>query len=116
MNYCFRYEIMYWKSLLLVFLFAIFFPIFSFGQKAVAVDSGYVEVKKGKLFYKIFGKGEPVLFINNGGGFSSKNYEIYADLLSKSCMFIMFDQRGTCLLYTSPSPRDGLLSRMPSSA
>ena len=24
--------------------------------------------------------------------------------------------RYTCLLYTSPSPRDGLLSRMPSSA
>ena len=28
----------------------------------------------------------------------------------------MFDDHGTCLLYTSPSPRDGLLSRMPSSA
>ena len=26
------------------------------------------------------------------------------------------DQDGNCLLYTSPSPRDGLLSRMPSSA
>ena len=26
------------------------------------------------------------------------------------------DLSGTCLLYTSPSPRDGLLSRMPSSA
>ena len=25
-------------------------------------------------------------------------------------------QSGGCLLYTSPSPRDGLLSRMPSSA
>ena len=25
-------------------------------------------------------------------------------------------QRGTCLLYTSPSPRDATLSRMPSSA
>ena len=24
--------------------------------------------------------------------------------------------KGSCLLYTSPSPRDGLLSRMPSSA
>ena len=24
--------------------------------------------------------------------------------------------QGSCLLYTSPSPRDGLLSRMPSSA
>ena len=27
-----------------------------------------------------------------------------------------FDLGPTCLLYTSPSPRDGLLSRMPSSA
>ena len=26
------------------------------------------------------------------------------------------NQLGICLLYTSPSPRDGLLSRMPSSA
>ena len=26
------------------------------------------------------------------------------------------DRMGACLLYTSPSPRDGLLSRMPSSA
>ena len=26
------------------------------------------------------------------------------------------DLGGDCLLYTSPSPRDGLLSRMPSSA
>ena len=28
----------------------------------------------------------------------------------------MTDKRSICLLYTSPSPRDGLLSRMPSSA
>ena len=28
----------------------------------------------------------------------------------------MFTQLLACLLYTSPSPRDGLLSRMPSSA
>ena len=28
----------------------------------------------------------------------------------------MFHQVEGCLLYTSPSPRDGLLSRMPSSA
>ena len=26
------------------------------------------------------------------------------------------EQSNACLLYTSPSPRDGLLSRMPSSA
>ena len=28
----------------------------------------------------------------------------------------LFPVQQTCLLYTSPSPRDGLLSRMPSSA
>ena len=34
-------------------------------------------------------------------------------------MFVRFSDQediNTCLLYTSPSPRDGLLSRMPSSA
>ena len=29
---------------------------------------------------------------------------------------VTLEQDGDCLLYTSPSPRDGLLSRMPSSA
>ena len=29
---------------------------------------------------------------------------------------IWIAKSGACLLYTSPSPRDGLLSRMPSSA
>ena len=29
---------------------------------------------------------------------------------------LLYGPPGTCLLYTSPSPRDGLLSRMPSSA
>ena len=29
---------------------------------------------------------------------------------------VNWEDGGTCLLYTSPSPRDGLLSRMPSSA
>ena len=28
----------------------------------------------------------------------------------------IYTERNGCLLYTSPSPRDGLLSRMPSSA
>ena len=34
----------------------------------------------------------------------------YRDVAGRPALFI------TCLLYTSPSPRDGLLSRMPSSA
>ena len=35
---------------------------------------------------------------------------------SEDHVFVVFDLSGGCLLYTSPSPRDGLLSRMPSSA
>ena len=31
------------------------------------------------------------------------------------CLYVGMTSK-TCLLYTSPSPRDGLLSRMPSSA
>ena len=34
---------------------------------------------------------------------------------TETCKKIV-DETGSCLLYTSPSPRDGLLSRMPSSA
>ena len=38
--------------------------------------------------------------------------------LEKQLEVSLFDRGGrkACLLYTSPSPRDGLLSRMPSSA
>ena len=39
--------------------------------------------------------------------------------LSTACIDKMVSKEGKptfCLLYTSPSPRDGLLSRMPSSA
>ena len=41
------------------------------------------------------------------------------DEIYMSALAMMGEQGGwplTCLLYTSPSPRDGLLSRMPSSA
>ena len=38
------------------------------------------------------------------------------EVTASSWMEGVYDIRYTCLLYTSPSPRDGLLSRMPSSA
>ena len=39
----------------------------------------------------------------------------WGDLLNNS-VTNMVEEAIACLLYTSPSPRDGLLSRMPSSA
>ena len=39
-----------------------------------------------------------------------------AALKASGCELLFQEQASGCLLYTSPSPRDGLLSRMPSSA
>ena len=38
------------------------------------------------------------------------------EILEKTGHTVGLDNVSFCLLYTSPSPRDGLLSRMPSSA
>ena len=53
----------------------------------------------------------------------AKTLNLTPDMAGKSItLFVYAEQAGkvawsyTCLLYTSPSPRDGLLSRMPSSA
>ena len=43
----------------------------------------------------------------------STDYDVY---FSYSQPMVVVDWANSCLLYTSPSPRDGLLSRMPSSA
>ena len=40
----------------------------------------------------------------------------FAKALGVPVKWTNFTNGGACLLYTSPSPRDGLLSRMPSSA
>ena len=39
-----------------------------------------------------------------------------AHAAARTGVFVGFAQEVGCLLYTSPSPREGLLSRMPSSA
>ena len=40
----------------------------------------------------------------------------YVNIVSDSQNWMINELFESCLLYTSPSPRDGLLSRMPSSA
>ena len=60
----------------------------------------------------------PPLFIERSEHLSAKNpgtdHIIWQAWVAKIAGQIV--GRITCLLYTSPSPRDGLLSRMPSSA
>ena len=49
--------------------------------------------------------------INNAETVSSKDYERLREVTEEA-----IDHIRSCLLYTSPSPRDATLSRMPSSA
>ena len=69
------------------------------------------------LYLKQYYKDEP-LFSKSKVVTSIYDNEITGDLNSGIINKIKFDEveSETCLLYTSPSPRDGLLSRMPSSA
>ena len=48
--------------------------------------------------------------------FIDADVRLKPDALKRSLAQALDEQADLCLLYTSPSPRDGLLSRMPSSA
>ena len=56
----------------------------------------------------VCGEDSPLVVAKNGGR------ELFANFLEVVKLPLVAFV--TCLLYTSPSPRDGLLSRMPSSA
>ena len=61
------------------------------------------------LFYNLNGVGD-VAFLQVEPAEGEFDYTTHGDVVR-----ITLDGKA-CLLYTSPSPRDGLLSRMPSSA
>ena len=96
------------SKLLLAISFAISVTTSAFAVTAVSWGGAYTESQK-------LGYGDPtakklgieINWVDYSGGLS----EIKAQ---KEAGAITWDI--ICLLYTSPSPRDGLLSRMPSSA
>ena len=55
---------------------------------------------------------------NSGNSIETKDYLVTYEpfVVEEKEKGISFTHPVVCLLYTSPSPRDGLLSRMPSSA
>ncbi len=48
-----------------------------------------------RIYYKTFGKGQPLLIINGGPGMNSDGFEELAVTLSQYFMTIIYDQRGT---------------------
>ena len=63
----------------------------------------YMPYKDGQIAFRESGAG-PAIFLLHGMNGDSRSWAY------------LFHSLNACLLYTSPSPRDGLLSRMPSSA
>ena len=57
-------------------------------------------------------------YIINGdaSGLTDEEIRMVDEAIRKNNIEIVSPRYNDCLLYTSPSPRDGLLSRMPSSA
>ena len=91
---------------------------------AVLVLAGDLDAATGKrLAEKYFGHiaaGPPVKQIQSWVPVKTENLiEVMPDRVPQARIYrqwVIPGRTTTCLLYTSPSPRDGLLSRMPSSA
>ena len=89
-----------------------------FGENAKQM----LEESKGNVDAKTFQEKGCIVGVNNASFEVAKGEMLVVMGLSGSgkstllrCISRLTDATG-CLLYTSPSPRDGLLSRMPSSA
>ena len=61
-------------------------------------------------------QGGPVDILTNLDVYKNTDSYLEGNIESETVLTIDVGENDTCLLYTSPSPRDGLLSRMPSSA
>ncbi len=75
----------------LIFLLLIFTTQYNvYAQKETTIQNG-----NAFIYYKVFGKGTPLLLINGGPGMNSEGFEGIARLLSKNNRVITYDQRGT---------------------
>ena len=65
--------------------------------------------------YRLRTRWRPNAGVSPKGG-EPRNARLAPDYVVRVTLTLYKVQQNICLLYTSPSPRDGLLSRMPSSA
>ena len=84
------------------------------GWVACTFVAAFSELERPRLFFFHLALAETAVL----GAFMAQDlalFIVFFDLMLVPFYFLIGGW-GTCLLYTSPSPRDGLLSRMPSSA
>ena len=83
----------------------------------MGVPKRLTEMQKRFAEYMVFNEGRTTgADAAIAAGYSEKRARVEASELQNPRLSPLVVQYIGCLLYTSPSPRDGLLSRMPSSA
>ena len=79
----------------------------------IAADKNVIDYLKYNMRSQIFSRTLPLIYVLG----ALKRLEIIQNSPElRDSLWSNTHQLQSCLLYTSPSPRDGLLSRMPSSA
>ncbi|MBA2610789.1 MAG: alpha/beta hydrolase [Bacteroidetes bacterium] len=73
-----------------IIIFLLFFSLPFYAQKA-----GFIKCGDATTFYRVFGKGQPILIINGGPGMNSNGFTTLAQKLSDKNQTIIYDQRGT---------------------
>lgn len=72
------------------------FVFLSFFGNSFAQTEGFSKnTDSSQTYYKIFGKGSPILIINGGPGMNSNGFEPMAKILAEKNQTIIYDQRGT---------------------
>jgi len=69
---------------------------------AVAQTEGFIQNKNARIYYRVYGKGNPLLIINGGPGLNSDGFVGLAKDLSAGNQTIIYDQRGTGKSTVSP--------------
>jgi proline iminopeptidase len=75
-----------------IFLF-VFLSLF--GHSFAQTEGFSKNSDSSQTYYKIFGKGTPILIINGGPGMNSNGFEPMAKILAEKHQTIIYDQRGT---------------------
>lgn len=75
-----------------IFLFAF---LSFFGHSFAQTEGFSKNTDSSQTYYKIFGKGSPILIINGGPGMNSNGFEPMAKILAEKNQTIIYDQRGT---------------------
>ena len=114
-----KFEITIFKEASLTSIFSLFAVswFFIFALQYISSGLATLLISSAPVFTAIWLK----ILLKEEDISKTRYLSIFIGLIGVSYLFLtketgLLDQGDICLLYTSPSPRDGLLSRMPSSA